>query len=150
MNLYPLFSRCAAVSKRSCMLLTVLCAAGLSSCKTAAPDLHLHHCSIAPQKAKALQKEANLTAYITDGGDVAYLVHGCHICKDAATAAKMLQQEQKPIIVHISYLATMPMVNSAVSPLWKKGVPILYITTVNNRDDIPCVYSPVAADKSHK
>lgn len=149
MNPYPLFSSCTTVSKRSRMLLAVLCAAGLSACETAAPDLHLHHCTFAPQKARALQKEANLTVYIT-GGAVAYMVHGRHICKDAETIAKMLQQEQKPIIVHISYLATMPMVNSAVSPLWKKGVPIQYITTVNNRDDIPCVYSPVAVDKSHE
>lgn len=142
MNRLPLFT----------LLLAALCVAGLSACTTPSPDpdLHLHCCAFSPQKAIALQKEAALTACITDGGAVAYLVRGHHICKDAASAATMLQQEQKPIIVHISYLATMPMVKSAVSPFLKTGVPVQYITTVNNQDVVPCVYLPVAVDRSHK
>ena len=69
---------------------------------------------------------------------------------DAASVANRVKEEQKAITIHISYLASVPMINDAVKPFLDRSVPIQYITTVNNHDVIPCVYSLVDMNKNQK
>ena len=127
-----------------------LAAVGLSSCTITAHAPYLRSCSLSPQKASALQNEADVTIYKTDHGGVAYLVHKHIICMDAASVANRVKDEQKAITIHISYLASVPMINDAVKPFLDRSVPIQYITTVNNHDVIPCVYSLVDMNKNQK
>ena len=127
-----------------------LAAEGLSSCTMTAHAPYLRSCSLSPQKAAALQNEADVTIYKTDHGGVAYLVHKHIICMDAASVANRVKEEQKAITIHISYLASVPMINDAVKPFLDRSVPIQYITTVNNHDVIPCVYSLVDMNKNQK
>ena len=131
------------------LIAAVLCSACLNTHTTPEYALGLYSSGhlLSPQKALAIQKEAEITIHLTDEGEVAYLVRGNIVCKHAAAAAERFCDAKTPVTVHITYLASSDMIMSAVLPLVDAGLPLANITTVNNQSHIPGVYALVPIDK---